>query len=82
MAYARGVVNFGGRHLSHSYKLNEDVRHQPQGPQGRAAIDPPMIYTIVKRMPIEADGLLRYRIKSKSENIERVVTEDQLSYSQ
>ena len=67
--------------MSHSYKLNEDVRHQPQGPQGRAAIDPPMIYTIVKRMPIEADGLLRYRIKSKSENIERVVTEDQLSYA-
>ena len=39
-------------------------------------------YTIVQRMPIEADGRLRYRIKSKSENIERVVTEDQLSYSQ
>ena len=33
-------------------------------------------------MPIEADGRLRYRIKSKSENIERIVTEDQLSYSQ
>ena len=45
-------------------------------------IDPPMIYTIVQHMPIEADGRLRYRIKSKSENIERVVTEDQLSYSQ
>jgi hypothetical protein len=43
---------------------------------------PPMIYTIVQRMPIEADGRLRYRIKSKLENIERVVTEDQLSYSQ
>jgi hypothetical protein len=41
-----------------------------------------MIYTIVQLMPIEADGRLRYRIKSKSENIERVVTEDQLSYSQ
>jgi hypothetical protein len=33
-------------------------------------------------MPIEADGRPRYRIKSISENIERVVTEDQLSYSQ
>jgi hypothetical protein len=66
--------------MSHAYKLNEDVRHQPQGPQGRAVIDPPMIYTIVQHMPIEADGRLRYRIKSKSENIERVVTEDQLSY--
>ena len=68
--------------MSYAYELNEDVHHQPQGPQGRAAIDPPKIYTIVQRMPIEADGRLRYRIKSKSENIERVVTEDQLSYTQ
>ena len=68
--------------MPYTYKLNEDVRHHPQGPQGRAATDAPMIYTIVQRMPIEADGRLRYRIKSKSENIERVVTEDQLSYSQ
>jgi hypothetical protein len=68
--------------MSHAYKLNEDVRHQPQGPQGRAAIDAPMVYTIVRRMPIEADGRLRYRIKSKSDNVERVVTEDQLSYLQ
>jgi hypothetical protein len=68
--------------MSYAYRLNEDVYHQPQGPQGLAVTDPPMIYTIVQRMPIEADGRLRYRIKSKSENIERVVTEDQLSYSQ
>ena len=32
--------------MSYAYRLNEDVRHQPQGPQGRAATDPPMIYTI------------------------------------
>jgi hypothetical protein len=68
--------------MSHAYNLNEDVHHQLQGPRGRAAIDPPMVYTIVQRMPIEADGRPRYRIKSKSENIERVVTEDQLSYPQ
>ena len=68
--------------MSYAYKLDEDVLHQPQGPQGRTATDPPMIYTIVQRMPIEADGRPRYRIKSKSENIERVVTEDQLSYIQ
>jgi hypothetical protein len=68
--------------MSYAYKLNEAVNHRPQGPQGRAAADPPMIYTIVQHMPIEADGRLRYRIKSKSENVERVVTEDQLSYSQ
>ena len=68
--------------MSHAYKLNDDVHHRRQGPQGRAESGPPMIYTIVQRMPIEADGRLRYRIKSKSENIERVVTEDQLSYFQ
>jgi hypothetical protein len=63
-------------------KVHYITAHQPQGPQGHAAIDPTRIYTIVQHMPIEADGRLRYRIKSKSENIERVVTEDQLSYSQ
>ena len=68
--------------MSYAYKLNEDVHHRLQGPQGRAATDPPMIYTIVQRMPIEADGRLRYRIKGKSGNIERVVTEDELWYSQ
>lgn len=83
MLYARATVDdFRGKHMSYAYKLNEAVRHQPQGPQGRAAIDPAMIYTIVQCMPIEADGRLRYRIKSKSGNVERVVTEDQLSYFQ
>jgi hypothetical protein len=67
--------------MSYAYKLNEDVLHRAQGPQGRAVANPPMIYTIVRRMPIEADGRLRYRIKSESENFERVVTEDQLSYA-
>jgi hypothetical protein len=67
--------------MSYAYKPNEEVLHLPRGPQGRAATDPPMIYTIVQCMPIEADGRVRYRIKSKSENIERVVTEDQLSYA-
>lgn len=68
--------------MSYAYKLNEDVHHLRQGPRGRAVTDPPMIYTVVKQMPIEADGRIRYRIKSKSENIERVVTEDQLSFFQ
>ena len=68
--------------MPHVYKVNEAVHHQRQGPQGRAAADPPMIYTIVQCMPIEADGRLRYRIKSKSGSIERVATEEQLSYAQ
>ncbi|MDH6259596.1 hypothetical protein M2427_003528 [Bradyrhizobium sp. BR13661] len=68
--------------MSHAYKLNEDVRHQPQGPQGRAAAEPPVTYTIIRHMPIESDGRVRYRIRCKSEKIERVVTEDQLSHVQ
>ena len=68
--------------MSYAYKLNEEVRHQPQGPQGRAATEPKMVYTIVQHMPIESDGRVRYRIKCKSVNVERVVTEDQLSYFQ
>ena len=66
--------------MSHAFKPNEDVHHQPKGPQGRFATEPSMVYTIVQRMPIEADGRLRYRIKSGK--IERVVTEDELSYCQ
>ena len=82
MVYARAGVNFRGEHMSHPYKPNEDVHHLPKGPQGRVGTGPSMVYTIVQRMPIETDGRIRYRIKSKSENIERVVTEDQLSYAQ
>jgi hypothetical protein len=40
------------------------------------------LYTFVQRMPIEADGCLRYRIKSKSGDIKQVVTEDELSNCQ
>lgn len=68
--------------MSHSFSINDDVRHQSQGPQGRAETARSDVYTIVGRMPIEADGRLRYRIRSKTENIERIVTEEQLSRSQ
>ena len=68
--------------MIHVYALNEDVHHQSQGPQGRDVIDVPKVYTIVKQLPVEADGRLRYRIRSKTENFERVATEDQLSYFQ
>jgi hypothetical protein len=76
------AANPGDELMSYAYKLNEDVQHLPQGPQGRAEADPPRIYTVIRQMPIEADGRIRYRIRSKSENIERVVTEDQLSFYQ
>ena len=65
--------------MAHNYAINDDVHHQLQGPQGRAGIKQRSVYTIVSRLPIESDGRPRYRIKSKTENIERVVTEEQIS---
>ena len=65
--------------MPHNFSINEDVHHQGQGPQGRAEKAPSDVYTIIGRMPVEADGRLRYRIRSKTENIERIVTEEQLS---
>ena len=65
--------------MPHIYKLRDDVRHLGQGPQGRMTADTPSVYTVVQQLPIEADGRIRYRIKSQFENFERVVTEDQLS---
>ena len=65
--------------MAHNYAINDDVHHQLQGPQGRAVVKERSIYTIVTCLPIESDGRPRYRIKSKTENIERVVTEEQIS---
>jgi hypothetical protein len=67
------------RMMAHNYAINDDVHHQLQGPQGRAVVKQRSIYTIVTCLPIEADGRPRYRIKSKTENVERVVTEEQIS---
>ena len=50
-----------------------------QGPQGRDVPRQQSVYTITARLPIEADGRARYRIKSDSEKVERVVTEEQIS---
>ena len=65
--------------MSHAFEPNEDVHHLAQGPQGRLSSEQPKVYTIVKCMPIEADGRLRYRIRSKVDNVERIATEDQIS---
>jgi hypothetical protein len=67
------------RPMAHNYAINDDVHHQLQGPQGRAVTKQRSVYTIVTCLPIEADGRPRYRIKSKTENVERVVTEEQIS---
>jgi hypothetical protein len=66
--------------MSHAYQLNDEVLHRAQRPQGRVDADVPKVYTIVQCMPVEADGRLRYRIKS--DKTERVVTEEELSYGQ
>lgn len=65
--------------MPHIYKLRDDVRHLGQGPQGRMSFEKPTVYTVLQQLPVESDGRIRYRIKSQSENFERVVTEDQLS---
>jgi hypothetical protein len=65
--------------MPHHYAINDDVHHQFQGPQGRAIVKERSIYTVISRLPIEADGRPRYRIKSKTEKLERVVTEEQIS---
>jgi hypothetical protein len=59
--------------MAHNYAINDDVHHQLQGPQGRAVVKQRSIYTIVSRLPIEADGRPRYRIKSKTENVEPAI---------
>jgi len=65
--------------MSYNYAIDDDVLFQFQGPQGRDVPKQQHVYTITARMPIEADGRLRYRIKSKTEKVERVVTEEQIS---
>jgi hypothetical protein len=65
--------------MAHNFAINDDVHHQLQRPQGRAVVEERTVYTIVSCLPIEVDGRPRYRIKSKTENFERVVTEEQIS---
>jgi len=48
-----------------AYELNEEVLHRGQGPQGRVILAQPKVYTIVQRLPIEADGRLRAGLKKK-----------------
>jgi hypothetical protein len=69
----------GTKAMAHNFAINDDVHHQLQGPQGRAVVKQRSVYTIVTCLPIEADGRPRYRIRSKTENVERVVTEEQIS---
>jgi hypothetical protein len=65
--------------MEHTYHIDDNVRRQIDGPQGRDVVEQSNVYTILALLPVEADGRLRYRIKSKEENFERIVTEDSLS---
>ncbi len=65
--------------MPYNYAINDSVLLQFQGPQGRDVPIERNVYTITARLPIEADGRPRYRIKSETEKVERVVTEEQIS---
>jgi hypothetical protein len=65
--------------MEHVYHVDDAVLRQLDGPQGRDIVEQSNVYTILALLPVEADGRLRYRIKSKEENFERIVTEEVLS---
>jgi hypothetical protein len=65
--------------MPYNYAINDDVLFHLQGPQGRDVPKQQDVYTITARLPIEADGRPRYRIRSKTEKVERVVTEELIS---
>lgn len=48
-------------------------------PQGRDVPKQHNVYSITARLPTEAYGRARYRIKSETEKVERVVTGEQIS---
>ena len=65
--------------MEHIYHIDDHVSRQVDGPQGRGVVEQSNVYTILALLPVEADGRLRYRIKSQEENFERIVTEEALS---
>jgi len=65
--------------MTYHYAINDSVLLRPQGPQGRDVQKQRNVYSITARLPIEADGRARYRIRSETGKVERVVTEEQIS---
>ena len=65
--------------MEHVFSIDDDVLRQVDGPQGRDVVEQRHVYTILALLPVEVDGRFRYRIKSKEENFERIVTEETLS---
>jgi hypothetical protein len=64
--------------MPYAYKPNSDVRCLAQEPRGRKLVEQTNVYTIVRQMPIEADGRVRYRIRNHADKTERVVNEEEL----
>lgn len=60
--------------MSHRYHIGESVYFRGQSGAGAAGT-----YKIVRRLPVERDTALRYRIKNTAETFERVADEEQLS---
>ncbi len=63
--------------MSHKYSAGQSVYFSSQFPNN-AARGP---YKIVRRLPIERDNRLSYRIKSTAETFERIAEEHQLTRS-
>jgi hypothetical protein len=63
--------------MNHKYSAGQTVYYSSQFPNNAA----PGPYKVVRRLPIENDNRLSYRIKSTAESFERIAEEHQLTRS-
>ena len=63
--------------MTHKYTAGQNVFFEPA--YGKAAARGQ--YTVVRTLPVENDSRVSYRIKSETENFERIAEEHQLSDS-
>ena len=68
-----------GAECPYVYKPDANVLYLAREPRSRKAVEQTNIYSVIRQMPIEADGRIRYRIKNRVDKTERVVTEEELS---
>jgi hypothetical protein len=61
--------------MIHKFAAGQDVYYQPAFGNAAARGE----YKVVRALPIENDNRLSYRIKSLTENFERIAEEHQLS---
>jgi hypothetical protein len=60
--------------MAHKYSPGQSVYYQAQFGRNSSRVP----YKIVRRLPIENDSRLSYRIKSAAESFERIAEEHQL----